>query len=305
MMAAMGILPHIGMGIGRRRALQGIGARGFTIIELLIVLGIIAVLAGLLFPMLARAQHAAKRVLCVNNMHQLGLGMLAYASDFAGAVPWDGWREGDTSSHVVGFWNDPSIWFNAAAKYACGQSYSDMQVANAANGAALPKSGDAGLFVCPEADPASPGPKDDVVSDGYFMMWGWDPAAAPAENPIQRKTYWCYCFNTQLDGGIEDRDVGYRVVVRLTQLSQPAQTVLLLEKLMRPGEFTPPYGGSVMQSEGSYNEFTTRHDGGGNILMADFHIEYFTRNELINVPNAPIDYNQPGKVIWNPFGQSN
>jgi prepilin-type N-terminal cleavage/methylation domain-containing protein/prepilin-type processing-associated H-X9-DG protein len=53
----------------------------FTLVELLVVVGIIAVLAGMLLPALSRARVRAKRVGCVNNLRQLGLASQAYAHD--------------------------------------------------------------------------------------------------------------------------------------------------------------------------------------------------------------------------------
>jgi len=61
--------------------------RGFTLIELLVVIAIIAVLIALLLPAVQAAREAARRAQCVNNLKQIGLGMMNYESTHGSFAP--------------------------------------------------------------------------------------------------------------------------------------------------------------------------------------------------------------------------
>ena len=66
----------------------------FTLIELLVVIAIVAILAALLAPSLSGAKERARRVQCMNNLRQIGLGFKQYVLDTA-AYP-----EGNDNTHV-------------------------------------------------------------------------------------------------------------------------------------------------------------------------------------------------------------
>ena len=58
------------------------GVKGFTLIELLVVIGIIAILAAILFPVFAQAKLAAKKAVDISNLKQIGLAAVMYSSDY-------------------------------------------------------------------------------------------------------------------------------------------------------------------------------------------------------------------------------
>ncbi len=60
---------------------------GFTLIELLVVISIIALLIAILLPALAAARKSAKNVQCISNLHQVGIGAMAYATDYKSTLP--------------------------------------------------------------------------------------------------------------------------------------------------------------------------------------------------------------------------
>ena len=60
---------------------------GFSLIDVLVTMTVIAVLIGLLLPSLSMVQESARRVVCQSNIRQIGLGLVLYADDHAGKLP--------------------------------------------------------------------------------------------------------------------------------------------------------------------------------------------------------------------------
>jgi type II secretory pathway pseudopilin PulG len=130
----------------RRSCARQTAASGdaFTLVELLVCIGIMAMLIAILLPVLSSARNSAKRVACASNLRQLGQFVVIFANDHGGRVP-----EGqDTPASGAGSWN--TTWMYTKDYFVLVDTYGANQK----------------LFICPFTPLASIGPSGFIYGDG-------------------------------------------------------------------------------------------------------------------------------------------
>jgi type II secretory pathway pseudopilin PulG len=300
--------PNQGRGLQRSNT-------AFTLVELLVVIGIIALLIGVLLPALSKARAQANEVKCMNNLHQFSIGLSIYLNQYNGVLPYKGYSDGNgAGAKCLGYWSDSAAWWNALPTLSIGKSYNDMQLSTAAP---LPTAGTNNIFVCPSADaPATETTAGDkpVLNGAYFQMYGIEDSARNLPSPSNeppvaptdtRPVYWCYVYNSKLNESSPSQ------WVKVTQIVDSTHVPLLVEKLVSP-LYNDPTFSAVTEPLGrcktAWTRFANRHRQGGFLLFVDGHVGWFARADLNNPPGAgsgTADYNYYGKVIWNPFGPAN
>lgn len=246
---------------------------GFTLVEFLVVIALIAILASLLLPALLQARERARAAACRGNLHQLALGVLMYADENTEYFPWPGdvdrnlqpdWVFGgqpDNFPMNPEKWKDPGFGFHAEpgsvfnyvtglprverSFYLRGGSAQDYERAH--TNRSYP------VYLCP-----STGPLGSALRVTYSMNSKLDP-------------------DELLSNGKRTSARG----VQTTAVVDPLQKVLLVNEdpaTMHNASFHP--GGTA----GSGN--FVLHSGRINIGFADAHVEVMKHRKVLEIQKA-------------------
>ena len=143
---------------------------GFTLVELLITIAIIAILAGMLLPTLGRSKASAQRIKCVSNLRQLGLAAHLYWDDNAGNC----FRYGGTLTN-----GGQLYWFGWMGPGTEGQRPFD-----ASQGALYPYLQGRGVEICPAINYAAPEFKLKASGASYGYGYNLYLSAAPRQPAV-------------------------------------------------------------------------------------------------------------------------
>ncbi len=125
----------------------------FTLVELLVVIGIIALLISILLPSLARARRAAQSAKCLSNLHQIGILMSMYSVSNKSSLPYGYWSGVFPISAAGSGYNGAkaSDWTTLLAAQLSGKLYASEYANTQQSTSTSQSAGGRGIFVCPTA----------------------------------------------------------------------------------------------------------------------------------------------------------
>jgi len=301
----------------------------FTLVELLVVIAVIALLLGVMLPVIGSARARARATISMSNLRQWGIGYANFSADRKGLMPWEGLK--DAKDMVTNLADRQRYWANAVAPMLDQPAYVDIAQPDGA--VPVPPSSNS-IFI----DPSAVAPVD-----GSGAFTGWQIAGTT------QRFYFSYVPNSQLNNTLEAQmdalpttdvrkikiDPATKKIstewidarrMRLTYCKKAGQTAVLLElrsiaseldgagmkgdgkDAKEPKYWHPYYGETLNRHRGEWQRFSARHRNGGHILMADAHVEWYDNNAAC----TPIHGNEPSKekgrdfnrvdLTWDPLG---
>ena len=212
---------------------------GFTLVELLVVIGIIAVLIAILLPMLKKAQAAAQRVTCMSNLRQLTIAHKMYSDDNKNWLMM-GWPDANGA---------PTTWF---VPHFIGANY--------------------GGTLNPPLAASQRGNTEEAIKRGAIFKYTKVTKLykCPGDTTARKVSYGVNCY-------LNGEDFG-GTVRKVTKVKRQAKTFVFIDEYdVRGGEYAYNLGSFAIlpKPSNTWVDYPGNwHDGGACVSMLDGHCEY-------------------------------
>lgn len=239
--------------------------RGFTFVEMLVVIGIVAMLAALLLPALARAKTVTHRTGCLANLKHWSLAMQMYTEDQDDFIPRESAFSPGTARNL---WADirhgrtSDVWYNALPDYA-----------------GVPR---AASYFSRKAD--------------FYQRTSFFHCPSARMTPGTLYADFSMSLNSKL--------IKLGLAVNRDDLCRAPNTVMFLDNLLE-GERAPvpgPPPSNLGQPSSYANRFSIRHGGRGNMVFWDGHAESFAGGEVVDRipgPNYGLAIQPQTRIVWD------
>lgn len=215
---------------------------GFTLIELLVVIAVIAILAAMLLPALAKARDRAEGISCLNNTRQLVLAWRLYADDHESFLPYNVGMSGSSFRTNINWVNNVMTW----------DSSSDNTNLTTITGASLgPYSDNPGIYHCPS----------DRALSTIQRAAGWDRRIRSYSMNAMVGNVGNFMVN-----GVNINNPNYTQFLKITQIPRPSEIFVFLDEhpdSISDGYFLDKAAGIGSRGGGGYG-------GGGNNYNGSF-----------------------------------
>lgn len=258
---------------------------GFSLVELLVVIGIIAVLIAILLPTLNRVREHANRIKCAANLRSIGQAMTMYTHQYR-------YYPGHTGGWVGG----ALIWPTRLRPFLGGEQK---------------------VFHCPTRGPEFEWDRSRQVS--AFSLGDYSTHATPAHSGYGYELgevmlipgpglWFSYAYNahgTQFSWGAfgsvdRQRGLGAWIIGDDTRYRElPVSRVRVPSEMIAVADTSDVHQGSHGLG-GAYKGYPANlHSGGANVLFCDGHVQWYLKKELVPPEDGPFWVRFPNRKLWN------